>query len=103
MNRQRSAAHHVYVSPHVLASRSVILEERATNTNVILRRTLASASGRLEGWPQTPSLLPSFETPAYGRLLRMTVSLLRRPCTGMRAGRSPVREFPVERTGLGVE
>jgi hypothetical protein len=32
------------------------------NSAVILRRPLALASGRLEGWPQARSLLPSFET-----------------------------------------
>jgi hypothetical protein len=40
------------------------------NTTVILRRP---RSGRLEGWKHAPSLLPSFETRAFGALLRMTV------------------------------
>jgi hypothetical protein len=35
--------------------------------SVILRSPLASASERLEGWKQTPSLLPSFETVARKR------------------------------------
>jgi hypothetical protein len=39
---------------------------------VILRRPRAQARGRLEGWKQTRCVRPSFETPAFGRLLRMT-------------------------------
>src|SRR5438105_15204009 len=35
---------------------------KSTNNTVILRRPRALARGRLEGWPQTRSLLPSFET-----------------------------------------
>ena len=41
---------------------------RSTNTNVILRRPLAQASGRLEGWRHAPSLRPSFETVARDQL-----------------------------------
>src|ERR1051326_5312697 len=33
-----------------------------TNTNLILRRPLALASGRLEGWKRAPCVRPSFET-----------------------------------------
>src|SRR5262249_36457599 len=35
---------------------------QATNTAVILRRPVAWANGRLEGWKQAPCLWPSFET-----------------------------------------
>jgi hypothetical protein len=35
--------------------------------SVTLRRPLAKASGRLEGWKHAPSLLPSFETVARKR------------------------------------
>ena len=37
-------------------------DARETNTNVILRKPLTQVSGRLEGWPQAQSVLPSFET-----------------------------------------
>src|SRR5262249_7919521 len=36
-------------------------KEREANTNVTLRGR-APARGRLEGWPQAPNVLPSFET-----------------------------------------
>jgi hypothetical protein len=39
---------------------------------VILRRPNALACGRLEGWQHARRLLPSFETRAFGALLRMT-------------------------------
>src|SRR5689334_15096946 len=40
---------------------------RATNNNVILRRSRAIARDRLEGWKHTRSLWPSFETGARQR------------------------------------
>src|SRR5215831_3563063 len=74
---------------------------------VTLRRPLAQASGRLEGWPQARCVLPSFETRARlrsGALLRMTAvfvctlhfagvdSLQRNPRAGQnRAGAGAVR------------
>jgi len=42
------------------------------------RRLRAIASGRLEGWPQTRSLLPPFETRAFGALLRVTAEFVAR-------------------------
>src|ERR1041384_6961667 len=39
-----------------------MMRAREANSNVILRRRLASASRRLEGWKQARSLFPSFET-----------------------------------------
>src|ERR1043166_1060142 len=48
------------------------MEGRTTNKVVILRRPRALARGRLEGCPQALSFLPSFETRAFGALLRMT-------------------------------
>jgi hypothetical protein len=39
---------------------------------VILRASATKSRERLEGWKQARCLWPSFETPAFGRLLRMT-------------------------------
>ena len=54
-----------------------LLRTPETNSNVILRRSRALARDRLEGWKQTPSLLPSFETAARfaSDLLRMKPNL----------------------------
>jgi hypothetical protein len=40
---------------------------------VILRSSARLRAERLEGWPRASGLLPSFETRAFGALLRMTV------------------------------
>jgi hypothetical protein len=45
----------------------------ASGTARILAIRTSRPSGRLEGWQQAPRLLPSFETPAFGAFLRMTV------------------------------
>jgi hypothetical protein len=54
-----------------------VLIRRSTNKYVILRSSALSAE-RLEGWQQTPNLLPSFETAARKRErpLRMTTQIV---------------------------
>src|SRR5262249_43236194 len=63
--------------PVQAGSLSVLMPRTSAQTNsaVILRRPFASANGRLEGWPQARSALPSFETAARytSGLLRMTL------------------------------
>jgi hypothetical protein len=50
-----------------------IVRKCEINSDVILRRARALARDRLEGWQHAPSLWPSFETRAFGALLRMTL------------------------------
>src|SRR5262252_9518590 len=53
--------------------------DRATSTNVILRKSRALARDCLEGWKRPRCLWSPFETPAFGRLLRVTVLFAARP------------------------
>src|ERR1700724_2219505 len=41
--------------------------------NADAERRLWQSTERLEGWKRPPRVLPPFETPAFGRLLRVTV------------------------------
>ena len=68
--------------PRSRASRWCSRQRRCSKTRllILMRRP---RSGRLEGWPQTPSLPPCFETPASGGLLSM------RHCKSRNAGLSP--------------